>query len=151
MDDDAGNCEGGCDGALGQKGAEEMIVPAEPCPQCASGELVPRANKKTGQAFYGCSRWPDCRFAVRSLDRLKPKASCAMTHLEIAEELKRIHDYLGKLKGHLVKTYGATSKEYKLAERIYWHGPNKLRLLLESRRLVDVEQESNALAGASKV
>jgi ssDNA-binding Zn-finger/Zn-ribbon topoisomerase 1 len=44
------------------------------CPQCKSGELVERRNKRTGQIFYGCDRYPACKFAVASLDRLKPSA-----------------------------------------------------------------------------
>jgi len=42
------------------------------CPQCHDGELVKRRNKKNGQTFYGCSTYPACKFAVASLDRLKP-------------------------------------------------------------------------------
>ena len=45
------------------------------CPQCHFGSLVERRNKKTGQSFYGCDRWPECKFAVRSLDRLSSKSS----------------------------------------------------------------------------
>jgi len=44
------------------------------CPQCKVGSLVERRNKQTGQSFYGCDRWPECKFAVRSLDRLKLSA-----------------------------------------------------------------------------
>jgi ssDNA-binding Zn-finger/Zn-ribbon topoisomerase 1 len=35
--------------------------------------VVERLNKKTGQTFYGCNRYPDCRFAVASRDRLPPE------------------------------------------------------------------------------
>jgi ssDNA-binding Zn-finger/Zn-ribbon topoisomerase 1 len=43
------------------------------CPQCHVGSLAERTNKKTGQIFYGCDRYPTCKFAVASLDRLAPK------------------------------------------------------------------------------
>jgi ssDNA-binding Zn-finger/Zn-ribbon topoisomerase 1 len=46
------------------------------CPQCQEGHLVQRHNKRSGSQFYGCSRFPTCRFASASLDRLgvEPKA-----------------------------------------------------------------------------
>jgi restriction system protein len=34
---------------------------AAPCEQCGS-ELLVRRNRSTGQPFYGCSRYPSCRF-----------------------------------------------------------------------------------------
>jgi ssDNA-binding Zn-finger/Zn-ribbon topoisomerase 1 len=42
------------------------------CPQYKSGDLVERLKKRTGQSFYGCNHYPDCKFAVASLDRLRP-------------------------------------------------------------------------------
>jgi len=36
------------------------------CPQCKEGELVERRNKK-GQLFYGCSRFPKCRYTTSQL------------------------------------------------------------------------------------
>lgn len=33
-----------------------------------------RRNKRTEQPFYGCSRYPDCKFAVADLARLGPSA-----------------------------------------------------------------------------
>ncbi len=41
------------------------------CPQCKTGSLVERTNKKTRQTFYGCDGYPACKFAVATLDRLK--------------------------------------------------------------------------------
>jgi ssDNA-binding Zn-finger/Zn-ribbon topoisomerase 1 len=46
----------------------------EPCPQCKHGDLIERRNKRTGQPFYGCSRYPECKFAVADLARLAPSA-----------------------------------------------------------------------------
>ena len=35
------------------------------CPSCGDGKpLVKRVAKKTGQTFYGCSRWPNCNSIV---------------------------------------------------------------------------------------
>jgi ssDNA-binding Zn-finger/Zn-ribbon topoisomerase 1 len=42
------------------------------CPQCHTGTLCERKNRTTGQRFWGCDRYPDCKFAVRSPDRMKP-------------------------------------------------------------------------------
>ena len=44
------------------------------CPQCKSGELVQRRNKSNGASFWGCSEFPRCKFAIASLDRLRPGA-----------------------------------------------------------------------------
>lgn len=57
------------------------------CPQCKRGDVVERLNKKTGQSFYGCSRYPDCRFAVASLDRLRPQGADAATTATLNTEL----------------------------------------------------------------
>lgn len=31
------------------------------CPRCGA-EMAVRNNKKTGNSFWGCSRWPHCRY-----------------------------------------------------------------------------------------
>jgi DNA topoisomerase-1 len=49
-----------------------------PCPECGgseNGELVERRNKKK-QVFYGCSRYPACRFTIRQKPYDKPCPSC---------------------------------------------------------------------------
>ena|SRR5215469_2470743 len=51
----------------------------QPCPQCKRGEVVERRNKKTGQQFYGCTRYPDCKFAVADLARLAPSTVASAT------------------------------------------------------------------------
>jgi DNA topoisomerase-1 len=48
------------------------------CPDCGDtekGELVERRNKKK-QAFYGCSRYPECRFTIRQKPFNKPCPEC---------------------------------------------------------------------------
>lgn len=35
------------------------------CPECGVGEIIQRLNKK-GKVFYGCSNYPNCRFATSS-------------------------------------------------------------------------------------
>ncbi len=45
-----------------------------PCPGCGQGELVEKTVKGGKKAFYGCKRYPDCRFTVN--DRPVPGA-CA--------------------------------------------------------------------------
>lgn len=39
------------------------------CPECGTGEIVERRTKK-GKLFWGCSRYPDCKYATWT----KPKA-----------------------------------------------------------------------------
>ncbi|MBN2120955.1 MAG: type I DNA topoisomerase [Candidatus Omnitrophica bacterium] len=36
------------------------------CPECKDGELVERRNRK-GQRFYGCSKFPECRYTSSKL------------------------------------------------------------------------------------
>src|ERR1039457_998278 len=33
------------------------------CPECSEGEVVERRSKR-GKTFYGCNRWPDCKFVA---------------------------------------------------------------------------------------
>ncbi len=33
------------------------------CPECTEGEVVERRSKK-GKTFYGCARWPECKFVA---------------------------------------------------------------------------------------
>jgi len=45
-----------------------------PCPQCG-GELVKRISKKK-KVFYGCSKFPDCQFAVNRRPIAQPCPDC---------------------------------------------------------------------------
>lgn len=44
----------------------ESITTGVPCPECEEGLLVERKNKR-GQDFYGCSKFPECRYTSRGL------------------------------------------------------------------------------------
>ena len=44
------------------------------CPQC-DGDLVERRSKK-GRTFYGCSKYPDCDFAIFTKPLAKPCPQC---------------------------------------------------------------------------
>lgn len=46
----------------------ESILSAITCPQCKTGKLLERRNKR-GQMFYGCSAFPECRFTSRTLPK----------------------------------------------------------------------------------
>jgi hypothetical protein len=64
--------------ALGlQAGAAK--TPAAPtgvkCPQCGEGELRQRSSRRG--VFYGCNRYPECRYATESLTDLKPPKDAA--------------------------------------------------------------------------
>lgn len=55
------------DGSTGQSpvnrfdGRSEAAVPAVPsCPKCGAG-MIERANRRTGERFLGCARFPACR------------------------------------------------------------------------------------------
>lgn len=41
----------------------EEIAESIPCPTCKEGTVVSKRTKK-GKVFYGCSRYPDCTFAL---------------------------------------------------------------------------------------
>lgn len=34
------------------------------CPDCKEGEMIERKARKTGKVFYGCNRFPKCKFAL---------------------------------------------------------------------------------------
>lgn len=51
-----------------------LVKTGIPCPQCGS-ELVERVNKKK-QVFYGCSGFPQCRFATRYKPTPQPCPLC---------------------------------------------------------------------------
>jgi DNA topoisomerase-1 len=51
------------------------------CPECGSGELVERRDRK-GRRFWGCSRYPECSFLTRYRPIPQPCPKCAAPYLE---------------------------------------------------------------------
>ena len=45
------------------------------CPECKVGEIAERRSRR-GKTFYGCTRYPDCTFAVWDRPRITPCPNC---------------------------------------------------------------------------
>jgi len=52
-----------------------LIKTGVACPKCSNGELVERINKKK-RRFYGCSRYPECDFAINRKPVPQPCPQC---------------------------------------------------------------------------
>jgi DNA topoisomerase-1 len=50
------------------------------CPQCGEGELAEKRTRR-GKVFYGCSRYPDCDYAVWDRPVPVPCPSCGARFL----------------------------------------------------------------------
>ncbi|HET7224926.1 MAG TPA: type I DNA topoisomerase, partial [Candidatus Eisenbacteria bacterium] len=50
------------------------------CPQCGQGEIAERRSRR-GKIFYGCTRYPECDFAVWDKPRLTPCPQCGAPFL----------------------------------------------------------------------
>jgi len=57
------------------------------CPECGQGEIAERRTKR-GKVFFGCTRYPDCTFAVWDRPRLTPCPNCAAPFL-VEKETKK--------------------------------------------------------------
>ncbi|MFA5178448.1 MAG: type I DNA topoisomerase [Candidatus Paceibacterota bacterium] len=56
------------------------------CPKCEQGEIIGKKTKK-GKLFYGCSKWPDCDFALWD----KPTGEkCSKCNSLLVEKNKKI-------------------------------------------------------------
>lgn len=55
------------------------------CPECGKGELVERHTKRGGKPFYGCNKYPTCKFAVWE----KPNSSEHAAELKAAQGTKK--------------------------------------------------------------
>ncbi|MBU2524412.1 type I DNA topoisomerase [Patescibacteria group bacterium] len=54
----------GCSGYPKCKNMESIVKPSGvKCPECKDGQLIERRTRKRGQIFYGCNKYPDCKFA----------------------------------------------------------------------------------------
>ncbi len=100
-----------CSGFPECKNAKPLLDPNAPakkeavkigvtCPECKTGELVERITRKRGKAFYGCNRFPKCRFAVWD----KPKDSGDALRLRKESEERRAK----KISGAKKKTKGGS-------------------------------------------
>lgn len=55
------------------------------CPECNKGDLVERHTRKGGKSFYGCNKYPKCKFAVWE----KPTSSEHAAELKAAQGEKK--------------------------------------------------------------
>ncbi len=62
------------------------------CPQCGTGELVERRTRR-GKVFYGCSRYPECTFAIWDRPVKETCPSCA-SPIMVQKRSKTKGDYL---------------------------------------------------------
>ncbi|MEE2701373.1 MAG: type I DNA topoisomerase [Chloroflexota bacterium] len=64
-----------CSGFPDCKGKKSLLKrTGVSCPQCNTGELVERKGK--GRAFYGCTSYPNCTFALNQTPLKQPCPSC---------------------------------------------------------------------------
>jgi DNA topoisomerase-1 len=57
------------------------------CPECGQGELAERRTRR-GKTFYGCTRYPDCKFAAWDKPRMTPCPNCGSPFL-VEKETKK--------------------------------------------------------------
>jgi DNA topoisomerase-1 len=57
------------------------------CPECGQGEIAERRSRR-GKVFYGCTRYPECKFAVWDRPRLTPCPQCGAPFLVEKETRK---------------------------------------------------------------
>jgi DNA topoisomerase I len=50
------------------------------CPECGQGEVQERRSRR-GKTFYGCNRYPDCKFATWDPPILEPCPDCGAKYL----------------------------------------------------------------------
>ncbi len=65
-----------CTGFPDCKHTEPLVVSTGiKCPECGEGDVIERKTRR-GKTFWGCSRYPDCKYATWD-DPLKPKKDAA--------------------------------------------------------------------------
>jgi len=57
------------------------------CPECAQGEIIQKKSK-TKRIFYGCSNWPDCKFALWDKPTNEKCPKCGSIMVEKGKKLK---------------------------------------------------------------
>jgi DNA topoisomerase I len=77
-------------------GGEAAGPPPEPtgvaCPRCSKGQLIKRTagkGRNKGNAFYGCSNYPRCRFITSDLNDLSDDKAPAKGKAEAAEPVAK--------------------------------------------------------------
>jgi len=55
----------GCSAYPKCKNIQSIVKPTGvKCPECKEGQMIERRARKTGKVFYGCNRFPKCKYAV---------------------------------------------------------------------------------------
>jgi len=57
------------------------------CPECNEGEVVERKGR-WGRSFYGCTRYPECKFTVYHRPMAEPCPDCGRPYLLVKETKK---------------------------------------------------------------
>jgi len=57
------------------------------CPECGLGQVVERKGR-WGRSFYGCKRYPECKFTAYHLPIAEPCPDCGRAYL-LAKETKK--------------------------------------------------------------
>ena len=57
------------------------------CPECKEGEILERRSRR-GKIFFGCGRYPKCKFAAWNKVVLEPCPSCGANYM-VEKDLKR--------------------------------------------------------------
>lgn len=65
------------------------------CPKCEQGEIIGKKTKK-GKLFYGCSKWPDCDFALWDKPTGEKCKSCGSLIVEKNKKTKCSNKNCGK-------------------------------------------------------
>ena len=74
-----------CDGI--KRLQSEPVKTGVACPECKEGEILERRSRR-GKLFYGCGRYPKCKFAAWNKVVAQPCPSCGATYM-VEKELKR--------------------------------------------------------------
>ncbi len=74
-----------CDGI--KRLQSEPVKTGVACPECKEGEILERRSRR-GKLFYGCGRYPKCKFAAWNKVVPHPCPSCGATYM-VEKELKR--------------------------------------------------------------
>ncbi|MGC1189763.1 MAG: DNA topoisomerase, partial [Candidatus Binatus sp.] len=74
-----------CDGI--KRLQSENVKTGIACPECKEGEILERRSRR-GKIFFGCGRYPKCKFAAWNKVVLQPCPSCGANYM-VEKDLKR--------------------------------------------------------------